>query len=170
MRLTRIAATLVLAFLLGGSSAEVALRTKRAIERHRSAQEEGAAGELVSFELHDAGGQLIARPRVIVAAGRAAEVVLRDPENPELVRLSLRIDTERHVSGDLLVGYVLELPSEEIVTSGRVSVTPGVEQQVDLGDCPVIATIFTIPVPSAAFDAYLDAERAPVAAPAVTRM
>ncbi len=170
MRLTRIAATLVLAFLLGGSSAEIALQTKRAIERHRAAQEDGSAGELVALELRDADGQLIARPRVIAPAGRSTEVVLRDPENPDLVRLALRLDTDRQLSGDLLVAYDLQLPAEGIATSGRVSVTPGVEQQLELGDVAVAATIFTIPVPSPAFEAYLEAERTPVAVPAVTRM
>lgn len=170
MKLARIAATLVLAFLLGGSSAEVALHTKRAIERHRAAQVEGSAGELVALEIRDAGGQLVARPRVIAAAGRSAEVVLRDPENPDAVRLALRLETDRQLSGDLLVAYDLHLPAEGVLTSGRVSVTPGVEQPLELGDCPLAATIFAIPVPSAAFDAYLEAERAPVAVPAVTRM
>ncbi len=169
MRLTRIAATLVLAFLLGGGAAELALDTRQAIVRHRAAHGEGSAGELVSFEIRDPGGRLLGRPRVIVPPGRTAEVILRDADEPDLVRVALRIETERLVSGDLLLGYTLHIPDERVATSGRVSVTPGVEQEIDLGDEPVVATVFTIPVPSAAFDAYLDAN--PDAAGAVvTRM
>ncbi len=160
MRLTKTAATLVLAFLLGGSSAEMALKTRRALERHRAAaDEEGSAGELVSFEIHDPEGRIVARPRLIATPGRVSEVLLRDPEHPEDVRLDLRVETERQPSGDLLVTYALALPSEQVLTRGRVTVTPGVEQEVELGDYPLVATLFTVPVPSAAFDAYLDAER-----------
>lgn len=160
MKPTRIAAILMLAFLFGGSSAEVAVQTKRAIERHRAAHEEGSAGELVALEIHRDDGELLARPRVIAAPGRAAELVLRDPERPGQIRLALRVETTREPSGDLAVDYELSMPGEELVCRGRVSMTPGVEQQLDTGDHPVVATLFAIPVPSAAFDAYLDAERA----------
>jgi hypothetical protein len=160
MKLTRITATLILAFLFGGSSAEVAVRTKRAIERHRAAQEEGSAGELIALQVQDGDGQVVARPRLIAVPGRAVDLVLRDPEHPDRVRLSLRIETERQASGDLSVVYALELPAHALVSSGQVSVTPGVEQRLDLGEGTLVATLFTVPVPSAAFDAYLESERA----------
>lgn len=82
MRFTRIAATLVLAFLFGGGAAETFLKTRDAIERQRTPPEEGSAGELVSLELQDGAGQMIARPRVVVTPGRAVEMVLRNPERP----------------------------------------------------------------------------------------
>ncbi len=160
MKPTRIAAILVLAFLFGGGSAEVAVQTKRAIDRHRAAQEEGAAGELVSFEIHGEDGELLARPRVIASPGRATQLVLRDPENPDEVRLSLSVATTHEASGDLAVDYQLSMPHEDLVCRGHVSMTPGVEQKLDLGDRPLTATLFAIPVPSAAFDAYLRSERA----------
>jgi hypothetical protein len=51
------------------------------------------------------------------------------------------------------------MPGEDLVSRGRVSITPGVEQRLELGD-QLTATLLTIPVPSAAFDAYLESERA----------
>ena len=160
MKPTRIAAILMLAFLFGGSSAEVAVQTKRAIDRHRAAQEDGSAGELVSFEIHREDGELLARPRVIAAPGRSAELVLRSADDPGQVRLSLRVETTREPDGDVGVQYELQVPGEALACRGRVSLTPGVEQRIALGDHPLTATLFTIPVPSAAFDAYLEAERA----------
>ena len=164
MKPTRIAAILALSFLLGGGSAEVAVQAKRAIDRHLATLEEGSAGELVALEVRRQDGELLARPRVIASPGRAAELVLRDPENPAEVHLSLRVETVREPSGDLSVDYEISLPGEDLACKGRISMTPGVEQKLDLGDHPLVATIFAVPVPSAAFDAYLDSERAARAA------
>lgn len=157
---TRIAAILLLAFVFGGGSAEVAVRAKRAIDRHRAAQDEGSAGELVALEIHRDDGEVLARPRVVTSPGRSTQLILRDPENPAEVRLALRVETSRQASGDLAVHYELSMPSEELVSRGHVNVTPGVEQRLDLGDHPLTATLLTLPVPSAAFDAYLESERA----------
>ena len=159
MKPTRIVATLILAFLFGGSSAEVAMQTKRAIDRHRASAEEGSAGELVELEIRDLDGQLLARPRLIATPRRSTELVLRNPENPDVVELSLRIQTEREPSGDVSIDYELSMPAQSLSSAGRLSITPGVEQRLDLGDHAASATLFTIPVPSAAFDAYLEAER-----------
>jgi hypothetical protein len=159
MKPTRIVATLLLAFLFGGSSAEVAVQAKRAIERHRAVHEEGSAGELFALEIHQDGGELLARPRFIAVPGRPADVILRDPENPNEVRLALRVETAREPSGDLSVRYELRMPRLDLIHAGETSVTPGVEQRLDLGDTTVVATLLTLPVPSAAFDAYLEAER-----------
>lgn len=52
------------------------------------------------------------------------------------------------------------MPLRSVEATGSISVTPGVEQAIDFGGLPLGATIFTIPVPSAAFDAYLEFERA----------
>ena len=160
MRPTRIAAILALSFILGGGSAEVAVQAKRAIDRHLASREEGSAGELVELEIHRQDGELLARPRVIASPGRPAELVLRNPENPAEVHLSLRVETVREPSGDLSVDYELSMPGEEVACKGRISMTPGVEQHLDLGDHPLVATIFAVPVPSAAFDAYLENGRA----------
>jgi hypothetical protein len=160
MKPTRILAILLLAFAFGGGSAEVAVRAKRAIDRHRSAPEEGSAGELVALEIHRDDGEVVARPRVVTSPGRATQLILRDPENPAEVRLALRVETTRQASGDLAVDYELTMPGEELVSRGRVSMTPGVEQRLELGDHPLVATLLAIPVPSAAFDAYLQSERA----------
>jgi hypothetical protein len=160
MKPTRIAAILLLAFMFGGGSAEVAVRAKRAIDRHLASQEEGSAGELVALEIQREDGEILARPRVVASPGRAAQLILRDPENPGEVRLSLRVETTRQASGDLAVDYELAMPGEDLLSRGRVSMTPGVERRLELGDRPLTATLLTIPVPSAAFDAFLESERA----------
>jgi hypothetical protein len=157
MRPARVVAILLLAFLFGGSSAEVAVQTKRAIERARTA-EEGSAGELVAFEIHR-DGELLARPRVISPPGRATQLVLRDPQDPGLVRLALRLETTREPTGDILVDYEITVPSDEVVAVGRVSATHGVEHSLDLGE-RITAKLLTLPVPSTAFDAYIQGERA----------
>jgi hypothetical protein len=158
MKPARVAAILLLAFLFGGSSAEVAVQAKRAIERHR-ATEQGAAN-LVALEIRGEGGEVLARPRVISAPGRPAVLLLRDPFRPDLVRLSLRISTAREPSGDLAVQYEIALPSASLVATGSVVVDPGVEQELDLGEGPLTAKLLAVPVPSAAFDAFIEAERA----------
>ena len=158
MKRTRAVAIVLFAFLFGGSSAEVAVQAKRAIERHHASEEEGSAGELVAFELRGPGGELLARPRLIASPGRPAQLELRDPENPSQVRIALRIETTREVSGDLAVEYEVELPGDGLASRGRVSVTPGVEHVLELGE-GLAATLLALPVPSAAFDAYLAAER-----------
>jgi hypothetical protein len=153
----RVVALLVLAFLSGGGSAEVAVQTSRAVARARAEHQVGSAGDLVAVELLDEDGQLFARPRLIAPIGRAAHLVLRDPSNPDEVRLSLRVETAREPHGDILLAYALELPSRSISTSGRLSMTPGVEQAVELGDGAMTARLLALPVPSAAFDAYVEA-------------
>jgi hypothetical protein len=76
------------------------------------------------------------------------------------VRLALRVETSRLADGDVDVSYELEMPGESLTCRGRVSVTPGVEHSVAVGEQPLVtATLLAIPVPSAAFDAYLDADR-----------
>ncbi len=157
MKPASVTAVLLLAFLFGGSSAEVAVQTKRAIDRARAAREEGSAGELVALEIHR-DGELLARPRLIATPGRATHLVLRDPQDPGLVRLALRVETTREPTGDLCLDYELTLPGDDVVAIGRVSMTDGVEQAVDLGD-RLTARLITLPVPSSAFDAFLEAER-----------
>src|SRR5512145_2119732 len=90
MKPLRLTALLVGAFLVGGGSAEVAVRTHAAVERARADREIGSAGQLVAVELHDGDGALIARPRLIAPHGRKAELVLHDPLRPGDVRVAFR--------------------------------------------------------------------------------
>ena len=158
MRASRIAALLVLAFLFGGSSAEVAVQTSRALARARADRDVGSAGDLVALEVRDDGGT-IARPRLVAPLGRPVQLTLRDPLEPDRVRLQLRVEAIREPAGDVSVEYALEIPARSVAALGRVTVTPGVEQTLALGDGSVEATLLTLPVPSAAFDAYLEDER-----------
>jgi len=160
MKSTRIVAILILSFLFGGGSAEVAVNAQRALHRRLSPQEEGSAGELVALQIQRDDGEVVARPRVIASPGHVAQLVLRDPEDPSRVRLALRVETTREASGDVAVDYLISVPGEELVCSGRVSVAYGVERKLDLGRHPLTATLVAVPVPSAAFDAFLKSERA----------
>jgi hypothetical protein len=157
MKPTRVIAVVLLSFLLGGGSAEVAVQTHRAL--HRRAPEVGSAGDLVAFEVRGEGGELIARPRVIASPGRPAHMILRDPLDPDRIRLELRVEATREISGEVSLDYQLSMPEEDLACGGRLSTTPGVEQNIDVGDRPLTAKLMTLPVPSAAFDAFLEAER-----------
>lgn len=160
MKPARFAALLLLAFAFGGGSAEVAVRTQQALEKARAEREIGSAGQLVSLELTDADGDLVAHPRLICPAGKTAELVLHDPLDPEDVRLTFRVAATREPSGEIGLDWTLWVPERAVATSGRLSLTPGVEQAVQLGDGALLATWLAVPVPSAAFDAFLEAEQA----------
>lgn len=159
MKHARVAAILLLAFLFGGSSAEVAIQVKHAMTSP-SPVADAPVGELVALEIHRDDGELVARPRVIAAPGRAAFLELRDPENPGKLRLTLRVETSRRPSGDIAVKYELSIPAENVFTRGKVSLLSGQELRLDMGDKQLVATLQAIPVPSSDFDAFLDAERA----------
>jgi hypothetical protein len=158
MKLTRAVAILLLSFLAGGSSAEMAVQTHRALAHRTPAM--GSAGDLVALELRDGDGELLARPRMLAVPGKLAHLVLRDPENADRVRLDLRVATTREPSGEVSLDYSVSVGGEPERHSGRIWATPGVEYALDLGDRPMTATLLTLPVPSAAFDAFLEAERA----------
>ncbi len=157
-RRSKVALLLSSAFLLGGGSAEVAVRTHDAIERVRAEREIGAAGHLVVLQLSGRDGEVIARPRIIAAAGRPTELVLHDPADPAAVRLAFRVEATREPSGEIALEYALYLPDQAISERGRLSLTPGVEQQVDVGDGVLVASWLAVPVPSAAFDALMEAD------------
>lgn len=159
-RVLRVAALLISAFVLGGGSTEVAIRTHHAIERARSERESGAAGQLVELSLTDAEGHLVARPRVIAPAGKTAAILLHEPSDPSRVRLSFRVEASREPTGEIALDYALHIPGRELSASGKLLLTPGVQSAVDLGDGEIVATWLALPVPSAAFDAYLEAEAA----------
>jgi hypothetical protein len=156
------AAVLVIAaaFLVGAGSAEVAVRARAAIVRAEHEREIGAAGQLVQLQLTSADGEVLARPRLIAPAGKAAELVLHDPANPGAVRVALRIEAARQLSGEIALRYTLSVPDHAISTRGEVSLTPGVEHELALGDGTVVASFLAVPVPSAAFDSYLEVEAA----------
>ena len=84
----------------------------------------------------------------------------RRTARPGEVRLALRIEAARDPSGDIQLRYALWIPERALSMHGRVSLTPGVEQELPLGDGTLVASILALPVPSAAFDAYLEAEGA----------
>jgi hypothetical protein len=158
-RPVRIAFILAAAFVMGGASAEVAVRTHRAVERVRNEREVGAAGQLVALELMN-GGEVVARPRLIAPVGKAAELVLHDPARPGEIRLAFRVEAEREPTGEISLGYELHIPDRAVSTKGKLSLAPGVEQSIQLGDGVLVATLLAIPFPSAQFDAYLEAEGA----------
>jgi hypothetical protein len=158
LRTSRTALLLSGAFVLGGGSAEVAVRTHAAIERVRQVREVGAAGQLVVLEISSPEGEVIARPRIIAPVGKAAEVVLHEPADPDSVRVAFRVEAVREPSGDISLDYALWVPERSIAERGKVSLTPGVEQAIALGDGVLVANWLAVPVPSAAFDALMEAE------------
>jgi len=155
----RLAAVLVLAFAFGGGSAEVAVRTHKALEKAKAAREVGSAGQLVALQLTDERGEVVARPRLICPVGKKAELVLHDPLDPTDVRLAFRVKASREPDGDIALDWTLWVPERAVATSGKLSLTPGVEQAVPVGDGALLATWLAVPVPSAAFDAFLEAEQ-----------
>lgn len=146
------------AFLVGAASAEVAVRTHDAITKVEHDRAVGAVGELVQLELTSAEGEVLARPRLIAPAGKVAELVLHDPVHPGEIRLTFRVETTREPSGEIALRYELWLPQRAVSARGTVSLTPGVELALPLGDGTLVASLLAVPVPSAAFDAYLEAE------------
>jgi len=156
----RIVLLLSAAFLLGGASTEVALRTHRAVERVRVERELGTAGQLVALQLTGPDGEVVARPRIIAPAGKAAELVLHDPARPGDIRVAFRVEAERSPTGDISLEYELWIPERALTTRGTVCLTPGVEQSVPLPEGDLVATWLAVPVPSAQFDAFIEAERA----------
>jgi hypothetical protein len=148
------------AFLAGAGSAEVAVRTHTALERVRQERELGAAGQLVQLEISAPDGEVLARPRLIAPAGKAAQLVLHHADRPDEVRLALRVEAVRDESGFIALDYAVWLPDRAIAAKGKLSLTPGVEQATDLGDGVLVASFLALPVPSAAFDAYLESEGA----------
>jgi hypothetical protein len=148
------------AFLVGAASAEVAVRTHDAIERVRQERETGAAGQLVQLQIFAPGGEVLARPRLIAPTGRTANLVLHDPQRPDEVRLALRVEAVREPSGEIAIDWSLWMPERAIAAKGKLSLTPGVEQATEIGDGALVASFLALPVPSAAFDAYLEGEGA----------
>jgi hypothetical protein len=159
MKSTRLAAVLLLAFAFGGGSAEVAVRTHQALSKARAEREVGSAGQLVALQITDERGEVVARPRLICPVGKKAALVLHDPLDPADVRLAFRVAATREPSGDISLDWSLWMPERAVATSGKLSLTPGVEQAVPVADGLLVATWLAVPVPSAAFDAFMEAEQ-----------
>jgi hypothetical protein len=70
------------------------------------------------------------------------------------------VESSRLASGEIALEYALWIPGQDLSTKGRISLVPGVEQAVELEGGALVATWLALPVPSAAFDAYLEAEGA----------
>ncbi len=160
LRAGRVAAILSSAFLVGGASAEVAVRTHAAVQAVRQDRERGAAGELVALKLTAPDGSVVAEPRLIAPAGKPARLVLHAPGRPNEVLLSFRVEAARQTGGTIALRYELSFPDRALVTRGNLRLSPGVKQAIPLPHGQLVATWFAVPVPSDAFDAYLEAERA----------
>ena len=156
MRPRRLALILSLAFLLGGGSAGVAVQTKRAIDRARAEHDVGSVGHLIELTLWSPEGEIIASPRLIAPRGKSGKLLLMDPSDPERIRLALRFEAARQLDGDVALDYELKLPSHALDANGTLSLTPGVDKEVPLENSSLQARIFVLPVPSPAFDAYLE--------------
>lgn len=159
-KVARVGLMLTSAFLVGGASAEVAVRTHGAISRARAEREQGSAGQLVALELRDPTGEVLARPRIIAQAGKPAEVVLHEPGDPGTVRVAFRVEAVRDATGDIALAYELWVPGHDVKATGTMQLTPGVEQRIALADGALVASWLAVPVPSAALDAYLEGEAA----------
>jgi hypothetical protein len=160
LRVGRVVAILSGAFLVGGASAEVAVRTHAAVSAVQQERERGAAGELVALELRSADGSVIATPRLIAAAGKPARLVLHAPGRPDEILLSFRVQTARQRGGLIALRYELSVPDQSLVANGDVWLSPGVRQAMVLPQGDLVATWLAVPVPSDAFDRYLEAQRA----------
>ena len=111
---------------------------------------------------------MIARPRIIAPHGTPTQLVLHDPAHPTDVRLAFRVEASREPSGEVALRYALWIPDRAVSARGRISITPGVEQEIPIADGAIVVSFLTLPVPSAAFDAYLEAEGARRAAGSAT--
>ena len=158
MKTLRVIAILSVAFLVGAASAEGVVRVRTARATEASARD-GSVGEFVSFEVRSEEGATLAKSRLVSPEGKLASVVVRDPSDPNSVRMTLRVSTTREASGSVCVNYAVQIPELSLVRSGRVWVKPGVESTLPLG--PDLVAVFTaVPVPSRAFDQLIESERA----------
>lgn len=163
-QIVRIAAVLCSAFLVGGASAEVAVRTHAAVQHERREREQGSAGELIALKLTTPDGAVVAQPRLIAPAGKPARLVLHAPGKPDETVMSLRVEVARQKSGLVFLRYELSLPDRSVHSRGSLRLAPGVRQAIPLPQGQLVATWLAVPVPSTQFDDYLEAERARSAA------
>jgi hypothetical protein len=155
----RVVTVLSSAFVVGGASAEVAVRTRAAVEHERRDRELGAAGELISLKLTTLDGAVVAEPRLIAPAGKPARLVLHAPGNPDEILMSFRVEVARQKSGMVFLRYELTLPDRALHSRGHLRLAPGVRQAIPLPQGELVATWLAVPVPSTQFDDFLEAER-----------
>lgn len=160
LRLGRVPLILMSAFVLGGASAEVAVRTKAAVDQETLAREQGAAGEVIALQLSTPEGRVVAQPRLVTAAGKPARLFLHAPGSPDEILMSFLVETARQKGGLISVRYELRVPERALETQGRLRLFPGVRQTIPLPAGELVATLLAVPFPSAQFDRYLEAERA----------
>jgi hypothetical protein len=157
VRTLRAIAVLAVAFLVGAASTEgvVRLRGDRAAA---VASQDGSVGDMVSFEVRSEDGATLAHSRLVSPVGKLSSVTVRDPVDPSSVRLVLRVTTSREASGNLRVNYAVQIPELSLSKSGRVWVKPGVESTLPIGH-DLVAVFTALPVPSKAFDQFIESER-----------
>lgn len=156
--LLRIAAVLASAFVVGGASAEVAVRTHAAVEQVAQDRQR-TSGELVALRLTGPDGEVLAEPRLITPTGKAAELVLHYPGRPDDVRLAFRVQAARRDQGTIGLKYAVWLPDRALSAAGELSLSPGVRHEVALRDGQITASWLAVPFPSPEFDAYMRAQR-----------
>jgi hypothetical protein len=159
-RMTRAAAVLASAFIVGGASAEVAVRTHAAVEQVRKDREAASVGELVALKLTTSDGEIVAQPRLIAPAGKPTRMVLHPPGRPDEILMSFRVEAKRQAGGLIALHYELTLPNRAVNTAGSLRLSPGVKQAIPLPQGELVATLVAVPFPSDAFDRYLEGERA----------
>lgn len=159
-QILRVVAVLSSAFLVGGASAEVAVRTHAAVEHERRYREQGAAGELITLKLTTLDGAVVAQPRLILPTGKPGRLVLHAPGNPDQVLMSFRVEVARQKGGTVFLHYELTLPDRSLHSRGNVRLAPGVRQAIPLPQGELVATWLAVPIPSAQFDRFLETEQA----------
>ncbi len=159
-QILRVVAVLSSAFLVGGASAEVAVRTHAAVEHERQDREQGSAGELIALRLTTLDGAVVAQPRLILPAGKPGRLVLHAPGNPDQILMSFRVEVARQQGGGVFLRYELTLPDRSLHSRGNLHLVPGVRQAIPLPHGALVATWLAVPVPSAQFDDFLETERA----------
>lgn len=159
-RILRVVAVISTAFIVGGASAEVAVRTRAAVNVERRDREQGTAGELIALKLTAPDGSVVAQPRLIAPAGKPARLVLHAPGRPEEILMSFRVEVARQTSGLVFLRYELTLPDRSVHSRGSLRLLPGVRQAIHLPQGELVATWLAMPVPSTQFDNYLESERA----------
>jgi hypothetical protein len=157
--LCRVALVLSSAFIVGGASAEVAVRTHAAVEQVQQERASGSSGELVALRLTGPDGQVLAEPRLIAPTGKAAELVLHYPGRPDDIRLAFRVQSARHAQGTIGLKYAVWVPDHGLSASGELALAPGVQRDVALRGGQITASWLAVPFPSPAFDAYMQAQR-----------
>jgi hypothetical protein len=158
VRALRVIAVLAAAFLVGAVTTEGVVRL-RGNEARAAVPGDGSVGDLVSFEVRTEDGTTFAKSRLVSPGGKVASVTLRDPADPGSVRMVLRVTTSREASGSVRVNYAVQIPELSLSKTGRVWVKPGVESTLPIGH-DLVAVFTALPVPSKAFDRFIETERA----------